>query len=90
MNLDPNALVALRAGLKEGDIKFRFEGMFKGKVARWIELTGTRTGTTWTATMTTGDGRTLKKEDIPDAEAEDHFVESILTIHNWLNQDPRS
>lgn len=90
MPLDPKALEVLQDGLKEGDIKFRFEGRFKGEAVRWVEIVGKRQENgLWSCKLLLGDGRELEKT-FTEAEAEEEFTQALFGLHDWLSQEPRS
>lgn len=87
--LDSRALGALRAGLAEGQVRFRFEGRRQGVVALWAEVYGDRQGDgTWACRVELGDGGKLSKAFSAEEE-EDKFTEVLLGLQAWLNPQPK-
>jgi len=84
MPFDANAVRDLKQQLKEGEVRFRFEGKREGDVVFWAELLGHRSDTgRWTSEIRLGNGNSLKNE-VSQEGAERHFTALWVSLHEWL------
>jgi frataxin-like iron-binding protein CyaY len=74
-------LDSIRQQKPGGVITLRFEGN-----GTWFEVVGKRTPhSMWVAEIQMGDGRKMTKDQVTDAQAEQHFLDLCLALHvAWL------